>query len=370
MTKAKIIAMYLPQYHCIPENDNFWGKGFTDWVTVKNAKPLFKGHNQPRVPLNSNYYDLSLEENVVWQAKLAKEHGIYGFGVYHYWFNSETNLLTRPAEIIRDCKAVEVDYFLAWDNANWKRSWSNVAGNDWTPNLDQKLQDKTGPVILLEYIIGEKDDWKKHYDSLLSHFLSPKYIKIANKPVFVIFNYSAKIGEMCEYWDELAKEDGFSGVHFIIKQNKSANIPASFYKFKYEPLYSGWSRTKWRVVIINKVRKFFNLEPTKRIFDYDTIWNDIITNAKKDTDGKIYHSGFVSYDDSPRRGVRGTIVINSSAEKFGRYVKELRRISSSQDKEFIFLTAWNEWGEGAYLEPDKNSNFDFLNSLSQGSIDL
>ena len=137
MKRPKIIAMYLPQYHSIQENDKFWGKGFTDWVTVKNAKPLFAGHRQPRIPLNNNYYDLSIEQNVIWQSKLARAHGIYGFGVYHYWFNNETNILTRPVEIIRDCNDVDINYFLAWDNANWKRSWSNVEGYDWSP-----LQDK------------------------------------------------------------------------------------------------------------------------------------------------------------------------------------------------------------------------------------
>ena len=139
MSNPKVFAMYLPQYHCIPENDEFWGKGFTDWVTVKKAKPLYKGHTQPRVPLNDNYYDLSQVDSVEWQAKLANEYGIYGFGVYHYWFNNEKNLLTRPAEILRDSKNGYVKYFFSWDNANWKRSWSNVKGNDWVVSADAEL---------------------------------------------------------------------------------------------------------------------------------------------------------------------------------------------------------------------------------------
>ena len=136
----QIIALYLPQYHRIPENDKFWGDGFTDWVTVKNAKSLFDGHQQPRVPLNDNYYDLSLKENVAWQAQLAKEYGIDGFGVYHYWFNNEQNLLTKPAEIIRDNDDIDINYFFVWDNGNWIRSWSNVAGNDWAPIAEKKDQ--------------------------------------------------------------------------------------------------------------------------------------------------------------------------------------------------------------------------------------
>ena len=112
MKNPKVFAMYLPQYHCIPENDEFWGNGFTDWVTVRNAKSLYNGHIQPRVPLNDNYYDLSIEENVIWQAKIAYDFGIYGFGVYHYWFNNEKNILTKPAEILRNSRDINIKYFL------------------------------------------------------------------------------------------------------------------------------------------------------------------------------------------------------------------------------------------------------------------
>ena len=107
--KPKILAMYLPQYHQIPENDAFWGKGFTDWISVRNAKPLFEGHQQPKVPLNDNYYDLSEKSNIAWQAHIAKEYGISGFGIYHYWFNSEKNLLTRPAEIIHENEDIDIE---------------------------------------------------------------------------------------------------------------------------------------------------------------------------------------------------------------------------------------------------------------------
>ena len=109
--KTKLITWYLPQYHRIPENDEFWGEGFTDWVAVKKAQPLFKGHQQPRVPMSNNYYDLSIKDNIVWQAKLAKENGIYGFGIYHYWFNNEKNLLTKPVEIIYDNKDIDINFF-------------------------------------------------------------------------------------------------------------------------------------------------------------------------------------------------------------------------------------------------------------------
>lgn len=372
--KPKIIAMYLPQYHCIPENDMFWGKGFTDWVTVKNAKPLYEGHNQPRVPQDGNYYDLSIKENVKWQASLAKNAGIYGFGVYHYWFNNEQNLLTKPAELIRDNSDIDINYFLAWDNGNWKRSWSNVSGNAWSPIADNSNQHH-GPEILIPYILGEEDDWKKHYLYLRTHFLKDKYIKKDNKPVFIVFNYSDKIVAMNHYWDKLAKADGFSGIHIIYRnlysggfRNRSI-IPLSQYKFNYEPSHNGWFRTCLSQRIIRKLRKIVGLSHklTYEIYDYDVIWNEILKNAEQENqNSETYHGAFVAYDDTPRRGNQGgRIVSGVSTEKFATYMKRLIELSAAQNKEFIFLTAWNEWGEGAYLEPDANSHFAYLDALRQ-----
>lgn len=187
---TKLFALYLPQFHQIPENDKFWGKGFTDWVSVKNAKPIFDGHNQPKVPLNENYYDLSNEECVEWQAKLAYDHGIYGFAVYHYWFNNKQNILTRPAEILRDSKIVNVKYFYIWDNNNWKRSWSNVKGNDWAPSAENS--NKTGPSILIPYILGEENDWENHYNYLRKHFKSDNYEKMIISLFLLLFHIVTK----------------------------------------------------------------------------------------------------------------------------------------------------------------------------------
>lgn len=371
--ETKVIAMYLPQYHCIPENDKFWGKGFTDWTTVRNAKPLFEGHNQPRVPLNNNYYDLSIKANVAWQAKLAKEAGIYGFGVYHYWFNNEQNLLTKPAEIMRDNDDVDINYFLAWDNGNWKRSWSNVSGNAWSPLADG-IDSKKGPEILIPYILGEEKDWENHYNYLKSHFLKDKYIKVDNKPVFMVFNYCNDIAKMSDYWDTLAKQDGFAGMHIIYRNieqggflNKS-NIPANRLAFNYEPAQNAWLRTNIFERTVRKVKDIIGLHnPNQNYFtyDYDDVWNNILKNAASTYSAKnVYHGAFVFYDDSPRRGDRGgKIILGESPEKFAIYLKSLLNISNKQGKEFVFLTAWNEWGEGAYLEPDINRKDDYLNVI-------
>ena len=362
----KIIAMYLPQYHSIPENDQFWGKGFTDWVTVRKAEPLYEGHQQPKIPLDNRYYDLSKKDNVMWQAKLAHEHGIYGFGVYHYWFNNEKNLLTRPTEMMRDTEDFPVKYYLAWDNCLWKRSWSNVAGNDWAPMADKKIDKDTGVEILIPYILGEEPDWRKHYDYVRTHFLSPNYIKKDNKPLFTILWYSPVMKDMCECWDKWAKEDGFDGMCFIYKYNAYKGIPEDAYRYNYQPQFSGWENISFVHRVYNKILRTMKIDPRKkmRVMDYDKVWGDILKYAEKHPESNLYHGAFVGYDDSPRRGRSRSIILEGSTpEKFGKYMKRLVDISEKQGKEYIFLTAWNEWGEGAYMEPDTVNGYAYLEAL-------
>lgn len=366
---VKIIAAYLPQYHCIPENDKFWGKGFTDWVTVRNAKPLFIGHQQPRVPLSGEYYDLSHKEAVAWQCQLAREHGIYGFDVYHYWFNNEKNLLTIPTEIMRDSDDIDINYFLTWDNCSWKRSWSNVDGNDWAPLADNQSQKNTGPKILIPYILGTEPDWENHYNYCRTHFMSPRYIKKDNKPVFGIMCYSKDIQAMCDYWQQLAKKDGFDGIHFIFKDYKFLNIPECEYRFNYEPSASGWNNFGFFGRILNRIKKDLHLVKDLSIYDYDKFWNAILKNAKKNSNPNHYHGAFVTYDDTPRRGrLKGILVKGATPQKFENYMQQIISISERQKKDFLFLTAWNEWGEGAYLEPDKHNGELYLKALQNAII--
>ncbi|MBQ4406563.1 MAG: glycoside hydrolase family 99-like domain-containing protein [Bacteroidales bacterium] len=358
----KIIALYLPQFHRIPENDKFWGEGFTDWVTVKNAKPLFKGHNQPRVPLNDNYYDLSQKENVAWQAKLAKEYGIYGFGIYHYWFNNEQNLLTKPAEIIRDNDDIDINYCFVWDNSSWKRSWSNVPGNDWAPIAETNIE-HNGPKILIEYILGGTKEWEKHYTYVASHFKKDKYIKKDGKPVFCIFNPSQAIFEMCKYWDELAIKDGFKGMNFIFKGGKN-EIPTNYERYNYEPHISGLWNDSFFNKVVNRLRKIFHKGMQISFYNYDKIWKVILSNANCCTDKSLFYGAFVDYDDTPRRGaLKGKIVKGSTPQKFEKYFYNLVTLCKQQQKEFLFLSAWNEWGEGMSLEPDSIRKYAYLEAI-------
>ena len=361
--KTKIVAMYLPQYHSIPENDMFWGKGFTDWVSVKKSKPLYKGHNQPRVPLSGEYYDLSHKESIALQAAMAKKYGVHGFGIYHYWFNNEKNLLTKPAEILLENSDIDINFFFAWDNISWKRSWSNVKGNDWNPIQDDGNKKQKGPAVLIPYILGEEKEWQKHFEYLLPYFKDNRYIKVDNKPIFVIYHYANELLRMADYWNQKAREHGFNGVQCIYRYDKTLKIPESEMVFTYEPASSAWGSIWERG--ISKLAKYLKIREGLKRYDYDKVWKKILKNASKHSELNHIPGAFVSYDDTPRRGSKGKVVVNVNPSKFRKNLELLIRINEQQNKDFIFLTAWNEWGEGAYLEPDKINKYEYLESLKK-----
>lgn len=359
--KSKVIINYLPQFHEIPENNKWWGKGYTDWVAVKNAKPLYIEHSQPKIPLDENYYSLDDVNTIRWQAKLARDYGAYGFAIYHYWFNSNLNLLDTPANLILQHKDIDINFCFIWDNATWKRTWSNVKhANDWAPGFDEDSSNLSDSGILAELNYGEEKEWKVHFDWLLPFFKDSRYIKIDNKPVFGFFqpiNDINTIRKMTKYWNALAIQNGFSGVYCMSRSNY--NGLDLNYIFRYTPLVPttkvSYIKYKLNDILHKRTGKV-------RFYDYDKCWNEILKEAKKTKDN-VFLSGFVAFDDTPRRGKNGRIITGSSPEKFEMYFTKLLDISSRQNKEFVFLTAWNEWGEGCYLEPDEENKYDYLNAL-------
>lgn len=363
----KVIAMYLPQYHEIPENNRFWGKGFTDWVATKNAKPLFDGHEQPKVPLNENYYDLSDKNAILWQAQLARKYGIYGFGIYHYWFNSDVNLLTKPAEIILDNKDIDINFMFCWDNNNWKRSWSGVKrGNDWAPLYEHgKNTDNDGIMIKLDY--GNLNDWEKHFNYLLKFFNDERYIKINGKPAFSIINQDIMpniLEKMFDYWDELARKNKFPGICLISKvNNRNIHIKNNEYEYEYEPIYL-WEPHNMIEKIINKLhRGYCKFKKIPMFYDYDKFWKKNLSIIAGQNRKKMLNFAFVTYDDTPRRGQKGRVLLNSSPDNFYKYFKEFIKINKKQKKECVFLNAWNEWGEGNMLEPDTINRYGYLEAV-------
>lgn len=365
MKRSKIVVAYLPQYHETQDNNEFWGKGFTDWKAVKDAKPQFEGHQQPRVPLNEYYYDLTDVDSIKWQAELARKYGIDAFNIYHYWFKNGKQELEKPAEILLAHPEIDIEYFFSWDNSSWIRSWSNVVGgNAWAPSYDGG---KSGRQILQELDYGDEIQWKKHFDYLLPFFRDCRYVKIDGKPVFGFMKSGDGeiLTKIRNYWKKLAVENGLPGI-YLISSMRTFFEPHYFdNNFLYEPVASGWGR---KVAIEVRLKKYFHYEPKKKgpvryILDYEIYWKKVLKNARRHLNDKVFLCGLVGFDDTPRRGNQARIISNGSPELFERYFRELYELSCKSEKELLFITAWNEWGEGAYLEPDNINGCKYLEAV-------
>lgn len=356
MINTKIIAYYLPQYHEIPENNEWWGKGFTDWTTVRQAKPLFKGHYLPREPLNDNYYDLLNKDVMKWQAELAAEAGIYGFCFYHYWFKGK-QLLERPVDNYLKWTDIPQKYCFCWANDSWKRTWSAIEGNDWYPLGDGKREQCTVEKrFLIKQTYGDEEDWKKHFEYLLPFFKDSRYIRIDNKPVFSFFQPVQKgfpFKRMVKFWQKLAIENGLDGIYIIANNvyNRYDQDVVDALSL-YEPSY-----TRFRDKDFNNSFKQ----------SYKRMCKCILNRTQFDS-VPIYYGALVGQDESPRRGIQGKVMVGSNPIRFEKFLEKLLIKMKYENVGYLFLTAWNEWGESAYLEPDKKYKYGYLEAVKKALI--
>lgn len=361
----KIITYYLPQFHSIPENDKWWGKGFTEWTNVKKAEKLFEGHNQPRIPLDNNYYNLLSNDVKRWQVNLAKEYGIYGFCMYHYWFNGK-KLLEKPIEQYLEDKTLDLPFCFSWANEYWTNGW--VSDNN---------------TILLSHNNDDENDWINHFNYFLPFFKDDRYIKIDGKPLLILYfpTILERLDEMIECWRKLAKKNGFPGIE-ILYQKAMSHFDESLDKSKFDggiEFQPGYSLLKNQSVYKRKMDKlifkcvnfaksklkinFLRRTQNKEIhISYDKVWNDIL-NTNPDNE-KMYPGAFVDWDNTARKGVRGSVYDGVTPEKFEKYLTmQIKRTKEVYNKDILFMFAWNEWGEGGYLEPDKKNGYRFLNAI-------
>ncbi len=344
----KIISMYLPQFHRVKENDEWWGEGYTDWVSAKNATPLFEGHYQPHIPLNQNYYDLMEKSTFEWQASLMKKYGIDGQCIYHYWFKDGRQILEKPLERLLDWREIELRFCICWANQSWANSWSAVKGaNIWCDARESK--ERTGDGLLLEQQYGDEKEWKHHFEYLLPFFQDERYIKKHNKPVFVLYQTEqiTVLEEMSDCWNTWAKEAGFDGIYFI-----GANCGEQ--KLTDVILCPG-PQTAMREML----RGVSTAEI--RILDYSDVWKNTIQCAYLSSG--CLAGAFTGYDDVPRRGKKGCVIDHASPEVFGENLKKLLAINEIHGHSFTFINAWNEWGEGMHLEPDEKDGFAYLEAV-------
>ncbi len=352
---SKIIAFYLPQFHPIKENNEWWGEGFTEWTNVGKAKPLFRGHYQPRVPADLGYYDLRLPETRMAQAKLAQEYGIDGFCYWHYWFGHGQRLLELPFKEVLESGKPHFPFCLGWANHSWEDKQFNLEGTS---------------KMLIEQLYPGKEDYILHFNSLLTAFQDKRYIRIEDKPVFYIHSpyRIPDIQLLFETWQSLAKSHGLKGIHFVanaydVKDIEkfidmgfdAVNTARMFHVFKKENDFFSALRSKLGKLLWNK----------GQVVDYSKAARFFL--GKEDAAENVYPSIFPNWDHSPRSGRKGHILHDSTPAKFKKHVKEVLQLvkTKSPNHQVIFLRSWNEWAEGNYMEPDLKFGKGYLEALKE-----
>ena len=379
MSKNRIIAFYLPQFHPIPENDEWWGPGFTEWTNVAAAKPLFHGHVQPRIPADLGFYDLRLPETRVAQAELARQAGIEGFCYYHYWFGDGRQLLERPFNEVLASGEPDFPFCLCWANHTW-------ASSTWT-NAHSRKKDSH---ILMEQRYPGKEDNEAHFRALLPAFKDPRYIRVDGKPLFAVFD-PFKFDDattFIEQWRELALANGLPGIHFVavvrtanptsyIKSRREGgdNIEAVAEKWVGEALSKGFDaaatdnhlfaqirarglvRSAWHDFVSQKLR----IQRPYIFHQADINRYMLLEMERRDN---IYPTLFPNWDRTPRNR-NDAVYVNSTPSVFEALSRRAMALVSDKPPEhrIIFIKSWNEWGEGNYMEPDRQYGRGYIEAL-------
>ena len=351
----KKFAFFLPQFHTIPENDEWWGQGFTEWTNVKKAQKLYRGHRQPKVPLNNNYYNLLDKKTVTWQTELMHEYKVDGLIYYHYYFKGKM-LLEKPAENLLQWKDIDQPFFFCWANHSWNRSW------------------RGSREVLLEQTYGTESDWEKHFQYLLPFFQDARYEKKDNKPLFMIFNTDfAEYKELIKYFDKRCIENGFNGLYTIetywptttwekALQQMGTENGALFFR---EPDFSkpiSYNREQKNIFLRlrNKIRAYCKNKGVKSCvpkYNGNKVY-DVMIDWQPDSN-RIIRGLFFEWDNTPRHEERGYIITAPSKKQIFRY------LDSIKNDEYVFINAWNEWAEGMILEPTEENGYKYLEWIKE-----
>lgn len=372
--RARVIAYYLPQFHPVPENDKFWGKGFTEWTNVAKAKPLFRGHDQPQIPADLGFYDLRIPEVRAEQARLAKEAGIEGFCYWHYWFGNGKKVLDMPFREVLRTGEPDFPFCLGWAN------------HSWTTKTWEKGKSFSSDTMIFEQLYPGDEDYVNHFYDVLPAFQDHRYIQVEGKPLFVIFDPDAfaDVTHFMQLWNELARKNGLNGVYFVGRcdalptMNKdNLRMIDSLTKPRYENMlakgfdginsvtlkYAEFKATGiLHKAIHSTLRKYLGGIVLDK-YKYDDIIRHSIT--PEDYEPRIYPQLIPRRDRSPRSGRTAMIYYNSTPESFKIAAENAVRCVESRDMDhrLIFLNAWNEWGEGAYMEPDVRFGHGYIDAL-------
>ena len=353
----KIIAYYLPQYHPFKENNEWWGNGFTEWTNVGKAKKYFKDHYQPKVPKDLGYYDLRIPEVRKQQADLAREAGINGFCYWHYWFGNGKRLLEMPFNDVLKSEEPDFPFCLGWANESWKaKVW----------DFNSTIRDRT----LMEQLYPGNEDYKDHFYAILAAFKDKRYIRINNKPIFVVYKpfLLPDANNFIKIWNILAIKEGLEGIHFIGHIEKSSSIE-SVLKMGFDSInivrlgeYAFNKKLLRRILIPTILYKLFK-KPLK--INYSLMIDYFVQNEERANN--VYPTIIPNWDHTPRSGHKGSIFHNSTPELFAKHVKDVFSAveNKSPSDQIVFLKSWNEWGEGNYMEPDLKFGKKYIEVLGE-----
>jgi len=331
---TRLLAFYLPQYHRIPENNDWWGPGFTEWTNVARARPNFVGHHQPQIPADLGFYDLSHVQTLREQTDLAKEYGIHGFCFYHYWFSGR-RILEKPVNNFL-ASDIQFPFCLCWANENWTRTWD---GDTKSVLLEQRYAPEDRVALI---------------DSMLPAFMDPRYIRIDNLPLLLVYRIKEVPDprQTIEAWRQRAREAGLPGLYVAAVDFYDISHPDEVgadalvefppHKFNYPN-----NRPDAMPAITNP-------QFTGHTLDYRKM---VLQSAQRPRPDFTLFRGLVpSWDNTARRQDAPTTVINSSPALYGEWLRYLRAYSrqahTAPAARFVFVNAWNEWAEGCHLEPD------------------
>ena len=349
----KKFDLYLPQFHEIQENNIWWGKGFTEWTNVKNAKSLYKGHLEGYFPIDNNYYDLLNKDTMKWQNDLARKYKIDGFIYYHYYFMGK-KIMEKPLENLLKWKDIKQKFFFCWANHSWKKSVDGIQ------------------TILIEQKYGTREDWEKHFLYLLSFFKDARYEKKNGKPMLMIFDSNfSEYDEMLNYFDQRCRQEGFKGIlivktcmrHHKSEEELADNREELLYLREPEYSYRAWREQYEKTlnypirIIKHKISQIIHWGCPVYKYSGDIIYDYMLRTNKDYT--KIVPGIFFSWDNTIRHGKRGYIIEECSKEKFFQYMEYI------QNSEYVFINAWNEWAEGMVLEPTEKNGYKYLEWIKE-----
>ena len=354
--KARVIAFYLPQFHPIPENDQWWGKGFTEWTNVGKASPLFKGHYQPRVPGDLGYYDLRVPEVRKAQADMAREYGVEGFCYWHYWFGDGKRLIEKPFNEVLSSGEPDFPFCLAWANETWKGFAHGMTNRN----------------VLIEQKYLGIEDYTDHFYEVLPAFKDKRYITVDGKVLFMIYKPLAddEIKLFIKTWRQLAVENGLNGIYFVghssdssykIKDILTIDVDAVNTVRLNNYLVNHYKRSLFKKVHI-RFNKFLRGVPL--VFSYEVMSKYFII-PEEDSIENVFPSIIPGWDHSPRSGREALVLSDSTPEFFRKHVKKAVEIVNNKKAEnkIIFLKSWNEWAEGNHMEPDLRWGKKYLEAL-------